>query len=73
MAGRDVLTPQIIAGGVLIIVGTLISEIRWSRRTAYLISRFNGAQYVIGLLLPVLGLADPESWQRGVAWAAGIV
>lgn len=68
----DLLTAQILAGGVLIVGGTVISEVRWSERTARWISRFMAPQYIIGLLLPILGLADPVSWRRGVAWAVGI-
>lgn len=68
----DVMTGRSIAGGVLIIVGTVVSEISWSQRTAKILSRFLSPQYVAVPLLLVLGLADPVSWQRGLLWALGV-
>ncbi len=64
----DLLTARMALGGVLILAGTLISEIPWSQRTAALISRFLAPQYVVTLLLVLLGLADPVSWQHGLFW-----
>ncbi|HHX64324.1 MAG TPA: DMT family transporter [Chloroflexi bacterium] len=65
----DVMTPAAIAGGALIIAGTVISEIRWSERTAVIISRFFGPHYVVAPMLLVMGLSDPISWKRGLVWA----
>jgi drug/metabolite transporter (DMT)-like permease len=64
----DLLTARMALGGVLILAGTLISEIPWSHRTAALVSRYMAPQYVITLLLLVLGLTDPVSWRRGLVW-----
>ena len=64
----DLLTARMVTGGVIILAGTLISEIPWSERTAALISRFLAPQYVVTLLLLSLGLADPVSWRRGIVW-----
>ncbi len=68
----DVLTARIGAGGALILVGMVASELSWSQRMAAWISRFLGPQYVISILLVVLGLADPESRARGLLWAVAI-
>ena len=68
----DLMTGQNVAGGVLIVVGTIVSEINWSQRTAKILSRFLSPQYVAAPLLLVLGLADPVSWKRGLIWAAGV-
>jgi membrane-associated phospholipid phosphatase len=48
------------------------SEIRWSQRTGYILSRFLGPNYVLVPLVFILGICDPVSWQRGLLWA-GIV
>lgn len=66
----DVLTARMAVGGILILAGTLISEIPWSQRTAALVSRYMAPQYVISLLLILLGLTDPISWRRGLVWVA---
>ncbi|MHB1295946.1 MAG: DMT family transporter [Anaerolineae bacterium] len=63
LAGRG------IAGALLILSGTVIGEMRWSERTATIISRFLAPQYVVTPLVLVLGLLDPVSWQRGLLWA----
>ncbi len=71
----DVMTGQGILGGALIIAGTVISEIRWSERTARMISRFLAPQYVIPFWLLALGLADGRRGGHvwwGLAWATGI-
>lgn len=68
----DVMTARMVAGGVLIVVGTVVSEIRWCQRTATIISRFLSPHYVAAPLLLALGLADPTSWKRGMLWTAGI-
>lgn len=68
----DVLTSQTLTGGVLIIAGMLVSEIPWSRRTAAIISRFLGPNYMAGPLLVIMGLSDPASWRQGLLWALGI-
>lgn len=67
---HDVLPPRGVVGGVLIILGTIISQLPWSERTAKIISRFLAPQYVMSALLLSLALSDPVSWQRGLAWAA---
>jgi|YNPNPStandDraft_1061719.scaffolds.fasta_scaffold03529_5 drug/metabolite transporter (DMT)-like permease len=66
----DLLTPAMIAGGILIVGGTVVGEIRWSQRTAQIISRFISPQYVAVPLAIILGLYDPVSWQRGLLWVA---
>lgn len=68
----DSLTTRSIVGGALIIAGTIISEIRWSKATATYVSRFLSPHYVIVPSVLVLGLADPGSWRRGLFWAVGI-
>ena len=68
----DVMTAGMVAGGVFIVVGTVVSEIRWCQRTATIISRFLSPHYVAGPLLLALGLADTTSWKRGVLWTLGI-
>jgi len=68
----DVMTGQGIAGGILIVAGTVASEVRWSERTGRILSRFLGPNYVLAPLILILGMCDPVSWQRGLLWA-GIV
>jgi drug/metabolite transporter (DMT)-like permease len=68
----DELAGRVIAGGTLIVVGTIVSEIRWSERTAALVSRFLAPPYVAVPLLLLLGVCDPVSWVRGLLWAMGI-
>jgi len=68
----DVITARGLAGGILIVMGTVVSEIRWSERTAVIISRFLSPHYVAGPLLLVLALGDSTPWARGLLWAAGI-
>jgi len=71
LAGEAFL-PLGIVGGVLIILGMLLSEIPWSETTARVISRFLAPQYVMVALLLVLALTDPISQWRGLAWAAAV-
>ncbi len=73
MLANDLLTTRIILGGALVLAGMLVSEIPWSERTAGLVSRFMAPQYVITLLLILLGLADPISWQRGMTWVLAVM
>lgn len=73
LLANDVLTNRIILGGALVLAGMLISEIPWSARTASLVSRFMAPQYVITLMLILLGLADPISWQHGMTWVVGVM
>jgi hypothetical protein len=68
----EVMTSRAIAGGILIVVGTIIGEMHWSRRAATLVSRFIAPQYMAVPLLLVLALTDQVSWQRGLLWAAGV-
>jgi len=68
----DVMTARGLAGGILIIMGTVVSEIRWSERTATIISRFLSPHYVAVPLLLVLALGDSTPWARGLLWAVGI-
>lgn len=68
----EVITARGLAGGVLIIAGTVASEIRWSERTARIISRFLSPHYVAGPLLLVLALGDSTPWVWGLIWAVGI-
>lgn len=68
----DAFTSQLAAGGILIVVGTITSEIPWSRRTAVFISRFLSPPYLAVPLLIVMGLCDPDSRVRGVLWALGV-
>ena len=66
------MSARAINGGLLIVVGTIVSEVHWSERTAEILSRFLSPHYIAGLLLLSVGLSDPDSWQRGVLWAAGV-
>lgn len=68
----DAVTARGIAGGIFIVTGTLIGEIRWTERTAQVLSRFLSPQYVAVPLLLALGLMDPVSWKRGLAWAVSL-
>ena len=69
LLANEVLLPLGIVGGVLIVLGMLLSEIPWSETTARLISRFLAPQYVMTALLLVLALTDPVSQWHGLAWA----
>ncbi len=68
----DVLTPLGIMGGMLILLGTLISELPWDERAARLISRFLAPHYVSIVILLALGLLDPHGWWYGLAWVLGL-
>ncbi|MBC7234341.1 MAG: DMT family transporter [Chloroflexi bacterium] len=68
----DVLTVRHLVGGALIVIGTIVSEIRWSERTARLISRFLAPQYIGPPWLLILALTDNDSWPESIAWAVGI-
>ena len=72
LLAHDMITAQSVAGGILIIAGTIISEIRWSEKTAATVSRFISPHYTAGPLLLILGLTDPVSWRRGLLWATGM-
>lgn len=65
----EVMTMRAIAGGVLIVAGTIVGEIRWSEYTATKISRFLAPNYVSFSLLLILGLSDPISRWQGLIWA----
>ncbi|NLG51119.1 MAG: DMT family transporter [Chloroflexi bacterium] len=65
----EAMTSRAIAGGVMIVTGTIVGEIRWSEYTATKISRFLAPNYVSFSLLLILGLADPVSRWEGVLWA----
>jgi len=64
----DVLTPLGIMGGMLILLGTLISELPWDERAARLISRFLAPHYVSIVILLALGLLDPHGAWRCPWW-----
>lgn len=68
----DVMTGRALAGGILIVLGTVVSEIHWSDTAAQWVSRFLAPHYVMALLLVVIALADPISLGRGLLWAAGL-
>jgi drug/metabolite transporter (DMT)-like permease len=68
----DAMTAAAITGGVLIVVGTLVSEIRWSQRTATVVSRFLSPQYVAIPLLLILGFYNVSPWYRGLLWVGAI-
>jgi len=72
LLANEMMTARSVVGGVLIVAGTVASEIHWSERTAAMISRFLRPRYVAAPLLLVLGLADPLSWRRGLLWAIGM-
>ena len=67
----DSLTGRAVAGGTLIVAGTMASEIRWSKTTATIISRFMGPHYVALPLLFVLAMYGSTSWQQGLLWSLG--
>jgi drug/metabolite transporter (DMT)-like permease len=68
----DVMTAGAVAGGALIVVGTVVSEIRWSERTAAAVSRFLSPHYVAIPLLLLLGFYDVTPWYRGLMWVGVI-
>ncbi|MHB1355340.1 MAG: DMT family transporter [Anaerolineae bacterium] len=68
----DVLTGRVLAGGILIVVGMIISELAWSGHTAYLISRFLAPPYVAVPVILVMALCDTLPWYYALLWAAGI-
>lgn len=72
LLGGDLVTPRLIAGGILIVVGTVISEIRWSHRTATVLSRFLSPHYVSVPMLVVVGWHAAASPTAGLAWALGM-
>lgn len=61
-----------IAGGVLIVAGTLASEVDWSERTARAVSRALGPQVAAVPLLVILGVRFAGGWGEGLAWAGAI-
>jgi drug/metabolite transporter (DMT)-like permease len=65
----DLLTSANLVGGLLIILGTLITEVRWSLRTATILSRFLSPHYVAVPLILVMALYDSAPWQRALLWA----
>ncbi len=65
---QDALTTRLITGGLLILLGALVSEINWSQRTATLISRFLAPHYVLAVGLILLGANDPSGWRSGIKW-----
>ncbi|MFH1085720.1 MAG: DMT family transporter [Chloroflexota bacterium] len=67
--GGDVLTPAHLAGGALIIIGTLVSEVRWSVRTAQVVSRFLSPHYMALPLILVMALADSVPWWQALLWS----
>jgi len=69
---HDTMTAWGVAGGALIILGTIISELRWSKKMATIISRFLAPNYTSALLLLVMALADPASRKRGLLWGAAL-
>ncbi len=69
---QDVMTGRGVAGGILIVLGTVVSEVHWSDAVARWVSRFLAPHYVTALLLVVIALADPISLGRGLLWAAGL-
>jgi len=71
LLANDQMTATLVAGGVLIVAGTLISEMPWSDRTAQVVSRFLSPHYVAVPMLLALGLADKVSWQQGLIWSLG--
>lgn len=68
----DVLTARGLVGGLLIILGTITSELPWSERTAVIVSRFISPHYITPALLLALGVADPASPLRGLLWALAL-
>ncbi|MEA3406895.1 MAG: EamA family transporter [Chloroflexota bacterium] len=69
---EDVMKGQDVAGGILIVLGTMVSEIRWSDAVARWVSRFLAPHYVTALLLVMIALADPLSLGRGLLWAGAL-
>lgn len=68
----DVLTTRGLVGGLLIILGTITSELQWSERAAVIVSRFVSPHYVTPVLLLALGVADPTAPLRGLIWALAL-
>jgi drug/metabolite transporter (DMT)-like permease len=68
----DVLTGRVLAGGILIVVGMIISELEWTGHTAYLISRFLAPPYLAVPVVLLMALSDSLAWYYALLWAAGI-
>lgn len=68
----DVLTGRILAGGILIVAGMIISELEWTGHTAYLISRFLAPPYVSVPVILIMALYESLPWYYALLWAAGI-
>ncbi len=68
----DVITARGLAGGILILMGTVAGEIRWSEHTARIISRFLSPHYIAGPMLITLALSDSTPWVWSLLWAVGI-
>lgn len=68
----DALTLRGVVGGLLILIGTVVSEIRWSERMAVIVSRFFSPHYATPILLLAMGLADPVSRWQGLLWAVAV-
>ena len=64
----DELTIRLINGGVLILLGSIVSDVAWSERTATRISRYLAPHYVLAAGLVLLGLNDPSGWRSGIKW-----
>ncbi|MGI6367998.1 MAG: DMT family transporter [Anaerolineae bacterium] len=70
--GDDQLTTRLVTGGLLILLGSLVSDISWSQRTATILSRFLAPHYTLAMGLALLGLNDPDGWRHGLKWVAFI-
>lgn len=68
----DVLTGRVLAGGIMIVVGMIISELEWTGHTAYIISRFLAPPYVAVPVILIMALWDSLPWYYALLWAAGI-
>jgi len=68
----DVITARGLAGSILILMGTVAGEIRWSEHTARIISRFLSPHYIAGPMLITLALSDSTPWVWSLLWAVGI-
>ncbi|MCE5260197.1 MAG: DMT family transporter [Chloroflexi bacterium] len=68
----DQLTARVLAGGILIVLGMIISEVNWNGRTAYIISRFLAPHYVSIPIIFVMAFIETKPWYHALIWAVGV-
>ncbi|NLV74198.1 MAG: DMT family transporter [Chloroflexi bacterium] len=69
----DEFTNRILAGGLLIVSGMVVSEIDWDETTAQVISRFLAPTYVSVPVILLTAMLSARSWWEGLLWGLGIL